>query len=302
MKKNNITISKVLLYIVAFMWIVIGLNEIITALKSKDIYTALIGLIVIILPFIVYFIVKEKSKAKIDEFEQIESSSGTNNYTYSESTNKNGHPVLTILLLVFLWPIGLITMWATGTFNKKVRIIVTVAFVGVFVMAISLSNEKVADNSSVNLVQQQEEMTEVTTESISSVDFGTSGSISDGLSLAVNSVTESDNIPAASGLLSYKPDSGKYAIVNVTIKNVSKSSKRLLLNYFKLIDAEGASYVATIIPMADEKFITVDTINPNLDITGNLVFEIPKSASASDFLLQYSDFNIFSGVTKFNLK
>lgn len=226
------------------------------------------------------------------------------NQQTTNDTAKKGHPVLSVILLIFMWPIGLIVMWATGTFKKKTRIIVTAVFVILFFVAILLSKGRTTSTNSADTAQGQGaiEVTETTTESISNVELGSTGTISDSLSLVVNGVKEADSIPAANGYLSYKPDSGKYAIVNVTIKNTSKSSQNLLLNYFKLIDVGGASYVATIIPTADDKFITVDTINPNLDITGNLVFEIPKSMSVSDFVLQYSDFNIFNGMSEFNLK
>lgn len=215
---------------------------------------------------------------------------------------KKGHPVLTIILLIFLWPIGLIVMWITGTFKKKVRIIVTVAFVALFIVAILLSQSKGGNNKVNSSVQKQDvaEITETTTES--NVGIGNIGAISENLSLVVNGVKEADSISAANGYLSYKPNSGKYAIVNVTIKNTSKTSQKLLLSYFKLIDVEGASYVATVIPTADDKFITIDTINPNLDITGNLVFEVPDNMPVENFMLQYSDLNIFNGIKKFMLK
>lgn len=72
------------------------------------------------------------------------------------------------------------------------------------------------------------------------------------------------------------------------------------MNYFKLIGPDDASYVASFIPTADDKFITVDTLNPNLDITGNLVFEIPVDLLAEDCVLKYSDF--LNGTSYFKLK
>ncbi len=134
------------------------------------------------------------------------------------------------------------------------------------------------------------------------IEVGQTGKISDGLNLVVNEVSETESISAANGMMSYKPDSGKYAIVNVTISNTSKTSESMLLNYFRLIGPDDAKYVATIIAVADEKFITVDTINPNLDITGNLVFEIPKDLAAEDCILQYSDYDLLNEISYFNLK
>lgn len=134
------------------------------------------------------------------------------------------------------------------------------------------------------------------------VALGQEGKISDELELVVNSVTETDSISAANGVLAYHPDSGKYAVVNVTIKNASKESQQLLLNYFKLIGPDDAKYVSTIIAAADDKYITVDTINPNLDITGNIVFEIPQDLAADDCVLQYSDFDFTNEISYFYLK
>ena len=115
-------------------------------------------------------------------------------------------------------------------------------------------------------------------------------------------VTETNKITAANGMLSYQPESGKYAIVNVTISNNSKNSQNLLLNYFKLLGPDDAQYISTIIAVADDKFITVDTINPNLSITGNLLFEIPTDLAVEDCLLQYSDYDLFNKISYFKLK
>ena len=148
------------------------------------------------------------------------------------------------------------------------------------------------DNSSGS---QQEEEDQIIT-------LGQEAAISDGLMLTVNSVTETDSISAADGYMSYKPDSGKYAVVNVTIRNTSKKSQQLLLNYFELAGPDDAKYVSTLIAVADDKFLTVDTVNPNLDITGNIVFEIPQDLAAADCRLQYSDYDLFNAATYFNLK
>lgn len=134
------------------------------------------------------------------------------------------------------------------------------------------------------------------------IQFSQTGQISDDLTLVVNEVTEADRISATNGLGFYEPDSGKYAIVNVTITNVSKKSQSLLLNYFKLVGPDQAEYSSSIVVAADEKFISVDTINPNLDITGNLLFEIPKDVSAQDCILQYREFGVKNEKRYFKLK
>lgn len=177
-------------------------------------------------------------------------------------------------------------------------LIVVVLFVICVALGSSSSNNENKDETQKNSVSA----TTKPKQSDSSIKKGKSGNISDDLTLVVNKVGEQNKISAANGYMSYEPDSGKYAVVNVTITNNSKKSQNLLLNYFKLIGPDDASYVATIIPVADDKFITIDTLNPNLSITGNLVFEIPKDLEVSDCKLQYSDFNLFSSISYFKLK
>lgn len=218
MKKNNITIAKVLLYIVAFMWLVVGLNEIGTALKNRDVYTALIGSIVTVLPFVVYSLVKLKDKNTDDEFEQMNNILDTDSYNKRNSGQENGKPVLikcpvcgrevssqadfcpncgqpiagtykrksvsegieadyskhgkrgypalTILLLIFMWPIGLIVMWATGTFMKKTRIIVTAFFACVFLITVISVEYKMNEINGDNNLSYLQEAAEITTEVI----------------------------------------------------------------------------------------------------------------------------------------
>lgn len=182
-----------------------------------------------------------------------------------------------------------------------VTIVIFIAIIAVFaIIGSSLSKGSGTSTSTNNGISQAN--TEQEDQNDAMIPFLQEGQISDDLALVVNEVTETDSISAANGMLAYKPDSGKYAVVNVTIRNTSKESQNLLLNYFKLIGPDDAKYVSTIISVADDKYITVDTINPNLDITGNLVFEIPKDLAASDCVLQYSDFDFSNDISYFNLK
>ena len=134
-----------------------------------------------------------------------------------------------------------------------------------------------------------------------SIKLGEKGTINK-LNLVVNSVEVVETVSAANGTITYKPESGKYVVVNVTISNNTKKSESLMLNYFNLVDNSDAEYVPTIIAIADEKFITVDTINPGLEITGNLLFEIPNDINQEDCYLKYSDYSFTSEIKKFSLK
>lgn len=183
-----------------------------------------------------------------------------------------------------------------------ITILVFVGIIVFFAIIGSVVSKNGTSDANSNDAQQQVEATEATETSGTSIAFGEEGEIAKEVMLKVNEVTETDSISAANGMMSYTPDSGKYAVVNVTISNNSKKSQNLLLNYFKLVGPDEAEYVATIVAIADDKFITVDTINPNLDITGNLLFEIPNELSAQDCKLKYSDYDLFNDISYFELK
>ncbi len=132
------------------------------------------------------------------------------------------------------------------------------------------------------------------------VALGSEGQSED-LVLKVNEVGDTDEI-IENDFLSYKPDSGKYAIVNITIKNAGKEAVSLTNGYFNLITADGAEYTPTILIGLDNKYISFETINPGLDVTGNLVFEVPSDLKVTDTTLQFSGTGLFSASTNFSLK
>ena len=45
---------------------------------------------------------------------------------------KKGHPILSVVLLLVLWPIGIAIMWATETFQKRTRVVITVIYLLLF--------------------------------------------------------------------------------------------------------------------------------------------------------------------------
>lgn len=132
------------------------------------------------------------------------------------------------------------------------------------------------------------------------VAFGSDGQSED-LSLKVNKVGDKKEITEGS-IISYKPDSGKYAIINITIKNTGKEAISLTNGYFKLITADDAEYEPTILIGLDNKYISFESINPGLDITGNLVFEVPNDLKVSSATLKFSGTGLFSKSTVFSLK
>ena len=51
---------------------------------------------------------------------------------------KKGHPILSVVLLLVLWPIGIAIMWATETFQKRTRVVITVIYLLLFLVAIAM--------------------------------------------------------------------------------------------------------------------------------------------------------------------
>lgn len=130
--------------------------------------------------------------------------------------------------------------------------------------------------------------------------FGTEGQSKD-LLLKVNEVGDKNEIKE-NQFLSYTPDSGKYAIINITIKNTGKEAVTLSNGYFKLLTTDGAEYNPTLLIGLDNKYISFESINPGLEVTGNLVFEIPKDITVTDMTLKFSGTSLFTSAINFSLK
>ena len=176
----------------------------------------------------------------------------------------------------------------------SIAIVVVIFIVLSIILAIAFGSSD-SNNSDSNTTSTQSEQQAET-----SIDIGTEGKIGD-LQLIVNSSKTAETIPYGDGMLEYQPDSGIYAIVNVTIANNTNSAQSILLSDFELKNSKGATYSATIIPMADDNFISIDSINPNLTVTGNLAFEVPPEVDLSDYKLIYTGFT-FKNSSEFKIK
>ena len=53
---------------------------------------------------------------------------------------------------------------------------------------------------------------------------------------------------------------------------------------------------------SDNKYISFESINPGLEVTGNLVFEIPKDITVTDMTLKFSGTSLFTSAISFSLK
>jgi hypothetical protein len=182
--------------------------------------------------------------------------------------------------------------------GKTKFIIIGVIVFFILVGALSSKNDdKSKQVSNTNGTNTQQDTTDATDKLIA---LGSDGQ-SDDLLLKVNEVGDTKEI-TENDFLSYKPDSGKYAIINITIKNNGKEAISLTNGYFKLVTADEAEYNPTILIGLDNKYISFESINPGLEVTGNLVFEVPTDLVVSDTTLRFSGTGLFTGSTNFSLK
>jgi hypothetical protein len=93
--------------------------------------------------------------------------------------------------------------------------------------------------------------------------------------------------------LYYEPDTGnEYAIINVTLKNISNEMESFRCSDFQLITLDDSikySPSSMIVSSGDETFFWLDSMNPSTVKTGNVVFELPQGIDLSTLKLQYND-------------
>ena len=56
--------------------------------------------------------------------------------------------------------------------------------------------------------------------------------------ITINSIQEVSSIPAANGYMKYTPESGKYGLIEITVKNTSSSLIRFDFTDFQLYDSQ----------------------------------------------------------------
>lgn len=98
-----------------------------------------------------------------------------------------------------------------------------------------------------------------------------------------------------SGMFYSKPD-GVFVVVSLKYKNIAKERNRLDNSAFSLT-SKGNTYSPVNI-MATGKNIFLDAINPGIEKTGNLYFDVPQDIANDNFDLQLSNSflsNTFNG-------
>lgn len=134
------------------------------------------------------------------------------------------------------------------------------------------------------------------------ISFGEEGD-SEGLSLKIVDKEERDSIEAMGGYSRYTPeDGGKYALVNITLKNNGNESKGTNNGYFKLVKDEKTYTPSTLIVTGtDERFFTFESLNPGLSASGFIVFEVPKEFTFDGAQIRFDGTGIFNDPIIFNL-
>lgn len=111
----------------------------------------------------------------------------------------------------------------------------------------------------------------------------------DKVTIKVNSATEAKEISDDSGYLSYKPGAGaKYVLINITAKNIGKSSYSFVVNNFQLDGKDGKQYSPSI--MVAQNYLNSGSMNPGLTETGNIAFEVPQNMKLSDLTMRFQEF------------
>ncbi len=112
-----------------------------------------------------------------------------------------------------------------------------------------------------------------------------------GVDVIINSKKVGNQL--GSGDLISTPSPGhQYLIFNVTVKNLNKQDANIgNPNYFKLIMSDGFvyEYASSSHPLLDNAIQSASHTSPGDNVTGQIAFEIPHSATPSK--LQYNDYS-----------
>ncbi|MGI6267145.1 MAG: DUF4352 domain-containing protein [Candidatus Metalachnospira sp.] len=120
------------------------------------------------------------------------------------------------------------------------------------------------------------------------------------LEITINSIQEVSSIPAANGYMKYTPESGKYGLIEITVKNTSSSLIRFDFTDFQLYDSQNNHYAPSSTLISDLNILWFEDLNPNLETSGYIIYNIPDDLSLSSCTLKYSG-SLFDDITSFYL-
>lgn len=124
--------------------------------------------------------------------------------------------------------------------------------------------------------------------------------------ITVNGSYTTDEIDIANGYLSYTPDPGdEYIVVNITIENISNSTKGFNNSNFQLytLDQDTQYSPSSLVDSgSDEKYIWMDSLNPGSYITGNVVYSVAQGQDLSQLQVRYRDSGLFGDYRYFAIQ
>ncbi|SFJ43830.1 protein of unknown function [Halobacillus dabanensis] len=114
----------------------------------------------------------------------------------------------------------------------------------------------------------------------------------DDVTFTVTDVRETSEIDSGNEFIENATTSGKFVLVNVTVKNEKKDALTIDSSYFKL-NAGGSEYdpttsgeVTMALSSEDDFFLT--QVNPGLEKSGTIAFEVGKDVEVSEAILKAS--------------
>ncbi|MFB9974132.1 DUF4352 domain-containing protein [Allobacillus sp. SKP2-8] len=152
------------------------------------------------------------------------------------------------------------------------------------------STEANSDSEDNKKDEGKKESEEENKDETKTANIGDTATISD-FSFTVNGVEEKEEINDGNEFTEPATTSGKFVIVDVTVKNDKKESVTIDSSFFKLLDSNGTEYDPNtsgdvIMNMTDEDDFFLEQVNPGLEKTGKVVFEVGADVDVASSVLE----------------
>ncbi|AQP54534.1 DUF4352 domain-containing protein [Vagococcus penaei] len=158
-----------------------------------------------------------------------------------------------------------------------------------FLITLSLLRTSLITNHSLKNKEQTTNLTATKQQKVTAnktLQLTESGRAGD-LELTVNSVKSESEIKEGN-FKTYQSENGIFALINVSLKNTGHSTATINVNDFKLVTDEKKEYMPSILAGLTTKYITFESMNPDLTVSGFLVFEIPKTIDLANADLYFT--------------
>lgn len=198
-----------------------------------------------------------------------------NTSTPSQGASKDTRTIVTVLLLIFVYPLGFFFMWFWTKWPVWVKVVISFPVIAVLltVLLVSIGGSKGSSTTGPEVVtpNQNQMVSPAATEDLTPK-VGATIKLGD-REFTVNSVKREKSIGYSS------PKANKeYVVVNVTIKNLGKDEVTYNPFDFKVQDANGAQETETFATLDDS--LNSGTLAPGGKVTGSIPFEVPEGDKA----------------------